>query len=84
MTAATECGYEIFPQPPYSPDLTSIKSHLHGTQYGIIESVFDRYLKYLDKCKLVLYYDMFVRVLIKLNVVFLKVQVRRYKQQCTL
>ena len=42
MTAATECGFEIPPHPPYSPDMApsdfylypKLKSHLHGTQYG--------------------------------------------------
>ena len=40
MTAATECGFEIFPYPPYLPDVApsdfylfpKLKSHLCGTQ----------------------------------------------------
>ena len=47
MTAATECGFEIFPHPPYSPDMAPSdfclfpkrKSHLCGTQYGSNEGV---------------------------------------------
>ena len=39
MTAATECGFEILPHPPYSPDMAPsdfylfpiLKSHLRGT-----------------------------------------------------
>ena len=43
MTAATECGFEILPHPPYSPDMAhsdfhlfpKLKSNLHGIQqYG--------------------------------------------------
>ena len=53
MTAATECGYEILPHPPYSPDMApsdfylfpKLKSHLRGTQYGsnvgVMEAVFE-------------------------------------------
>ena len=50
MTAATECGFEILPNPPYSPDMApsefylfqKLKSHLRGTQYGINEGVIER------------------------------------------
>jgi len=39
-SAATECGYELLPHPPYSPDLaasdfylfTKLKEHLRGSQ----------------------------------------------------
>ena len=53
MTAATECGFEILPHPPYSLDMApsdfylfqNQKSHLGGTQYesneGVIEAVND-------------------------------------------
>ena len=42
MTAATECGFEILPHPPYSPDMApsdfylfpKLNFHLRGTQYG--------------------------------------------------
>ena len=42
MTAATECGFEILPYPPYSLDMAisdfylfpKLKFHLCGTQYG--------------------------------------------------
>ena len=51
MTAATDCKFEIFPHPLYSPDMVpsnfylfpKLKSHLRGTQYisneGVIEAV---------------------------------------------
>ena len=47
MTAATECGFEILPHPPYSPDIApsdfymfpKMKSYLRGTQYGGNEGV---------------------------------------------
>ena len=40
MTATIECGFEILPHPPYSPDMApsdfylfpKLKSHLRGTQ----------------------------------------------------
>ena len=42
LSVATECGFEILPRPPYSPDITpsdfylfpTLKSHFHATQYG--------------------------------------------------
>ena len=42
MIVATECGFEILPNPPYSPDMApsdlylfpKLKFHLRGTQYG--------------------------------------------------
>ena len=52
MTAATECGFEVPPHPPNSPDMTpsgfylvpKLKSHLPFTQFrsnkGVIEAVF--------------------------------------------
>jgi len=50
-SAATECGYELLPHPPYSPDLApsdfylfpEMKEHLRGRQYtcdnDVIEAV---------------------------------------------
>ena len=46
MTAATECGFEIIPHPPYSPDMApsdlylfkKLKFHLRDTQAGSNES----------------------------------------------
>ena len=50
MTAATECGFQILPHPPYSPDVApsdfylfpKLKSH-RGTHYrgneGVVEAV---------------------------------------------
>ena len=42
MTAATECGLEVLPRPPYSPDMApsdfylfqKLKPNLRGTQFG--------------------------------------------------
>ena len=55
MTAGTECGFEILPHPPYSPDMApsdfylfpKLKSHLRGTQYGINEGIIEAVNKYL-------------------------------------
>ena len=55
MTAATECGFEILPHPPYSPDMAlshiylfpKLKSHLRGTQYGSNEGVREAVNEYL-------------------------------------
>ena len=41
MTAATECGFEVLPHPPYSPNMApsdfylfpKLKSNLRGTQF---------------------------------------------------
>ena len=49
MTAATECGFEILPHPPYSPNkapsefylLPKLKSHLGGSQYGSNKGVIE-------------------------------------------
>ena len=55
MTAATECGFEILPHPPYSPDMAPsdfylfpiLKSHLRGIQYGSNEGVIEAVNEYL-------------------------------------
>ena len=49
MTVATECGFEILPHLPYSPDMATsdfylfpkLKSHYGGTQYGSNEGVIE-------------------------------------------
>ena len=49
MTAATECGFEILPHPPYSPDMApsdfslfpKLKFYLCGTQYGSNEGIIE-------------------------------------------
>ena len=54
MTAATECGFEILPRLPNSPDIApsdfylfpKLKSHLRGTQYGINEGVIEAVTEY--------------------------------------
>ena len=55
MTAATEREFEIFPHPPYSPDMApsdfylfpKLKSHLQGTNYGTNEGVIEALNEYL-------------------------------------
>ena len=54
MTAATECEFEILPQPAYSDMgpfdfylFPKLKSHLRGTQYGSNEGVIDAVKEYL-------------------------------------
>ena len=47
MTAAAECGFEILPHPPYSPDMApsdfylfpNLKPHLRGSNEGLIEAI---------------------------------------------
>ena len=56
MTAATECGFEVLPQPPYSPDMApsdfclfpKLKSNLRGTQFGSNEGVIAAVNEYLE------------------------------------
>ena len=60
MTAATECGFEILPLPPYSPDLApsdfylfpKLKSHLRGAQYGSNKDVIEAVNEYLGTRKI--------------------------------
>ena len=55
MAAATECGFEILPHPPYSPDMApsdfylfpKLKFHLRDTQYGSNEDVIEAVNEYL-------------------------------------
>ena len=56
MTAATECGFEVLPHPPYSPDMApsdfylfpKLKSNLRGTQFGSKEGVIAAVNEYLE------------------------------------
>ena len=56
MTAATECGFETLPHPPYFPDTApsdfylfiKLKFHLRGTQYGSSEGVIEAVNEYLE------------------------------------
>ena len=56
MTAATECGFEVFPHPPYSPNMVpsdfylfpKLKSNLRGTQFGSNEGVIAAVNEYLE------------------------------------
>ena len=55
LTAATECGFEILPHSPYSPDMAPsdfylfpyLISYLHGTQYGSNEGIIEAVNEYL-------------------------------------
>ena len=59
MTAATECGFEVFPHPPYSPNMSpsdfylfpKLKSNLRGTQFGSNEGVIAAVNEYLEDQK---------------------------------
>ena len=65
MTAVTECGSEIFPHPPYSPDMApsdfylfpKLKSHLCGTQYGSNEGVIEAVNEYLGDQEKASYFE---------------------------
>ena len=56
MTAATECGFKVLPQPPYSPDMApsdfylfpKLKSNLRRTQFGSNEGVIAAVNEYLE------------------------------------
>ena len=56
MTAATECGLEVLPYPPYSPDMAAsdfymfpkLKSNLCGTQFGSQEGIIAAVNMYLE------------------------------------
>ena len=57
MTAVTECGFEVLPHPPYSPDIMApsdfylfakLKSNLCGTQFGSNEGVIAAVNEYLE------------------------------------
>ena len=65
MTAATECGFEILPHPPYSPDMAlsdfclfpKLKSHLRGTHYRSCEGVMEAVNEYLMDQEKSLYFE---------------------------
>ena len=65
MTAATECRFEILPQPPYSPDMApsdfylfpKLKSHLRGTQYGSDEGIIEAVNEYLGDQEKAFYFE---------------------------
>ena len=65
MTAATGCGFEILPHPPYSSDMApsdfslfpKLKSHLHGPQYGSNEGVIETANEYFGDQKKVFYFE---------------------------
>ena len=53
---ATECGFEVLPHPPYSPDMApsdfylfpKLKSNLRGTQFGSNEGIIAAVNEYLE------------------------------------
>ena len=57
MTAATECGFEVLPHPPYSPDMApsdfylfpKLKSNVRGKQFGSNEGVIAAVNEYLEE-----------------------------------
>ena len=65
MTAAAECGFEIFPHPQYSPDMSlsdfylfpKLKSHLRGTHYGSYEGVIEAVNEYFGDQEKSLYFE---------------------------
>ena len=65
MTAVTECGFEIIPHPPYSPDIapsdfnlfSKLKFHLRGTQYESNEGVKEVVNEYMGDQAKALYFE---------------------------
>ena len=61
MTAATDCGFEFHPHPPYSPSdfylFPKLKFHLRGTQYGSNEGVIEAVDKYLGDQEKAFYFE---------------------------
>ena len=55
MTAVSECGFEVLPHPPYSPDMAhsdfnlfpNLKCNLRGTQFGRKEGIIAAVSEYL-------------------------------------
>ena len=56
MAAVTECGFDVLPHPPYSPDMVpsdfylfqKLKFNLRGTQIGSNEGVIEAVNEYLE------------------------------------
>ena len=65
MTAATECGFDMLPEPPYSPDMApsgfylfpKLKFHLCGTQYESNEGVIGALHEYLGDQEKASYFE---------------------------
>ena len=65
MTAITECGFEILPDPPYSALMApsdfylfpKLKFHLRGTQNGSNEGVIEAVKEYLGYQKKAFYFE---------------------------
>jgi hypothetical protein len=53
MTALTDCGFEIFPHLPYSPDLAhylfpKLKTKLRGRSFGSNDGVMEAVNKFFE------------------------------------
>ena len=61
MTAATICGFEKLPHPPYSPDMApydpKLKSYVRGTQYRSNEGVIEAVYEYLGDQEKAFYFE---------------------------
>ena len=65
MTAATEYGFEILPEPPFSPVMTpsdfylsqKLKFHFRGTQYSSNEGVIEAVNEYLEDQEKAFYFE---------------------------
>ena len=61
LTAATECGFEIFTHPSLSPDMApsdfSSCTHLRGTQYGSNEGFIEAVNEYLGDPEKAFYFE---------------------------
>ena len=65
MASATECGFEILPEPSYSPDMApsdfylfpKLKFHLCGTQYESNEGVIGAVNEYLGDQEKASYFE---------------------------
>ena len=65
MAAATECGFEILPNPQYTSDMVpsdfylfpKLKPHLCGTQYGSNDGVKEAVNEYLGDQEKAFYFE---------------------------
>ena len=63
--AGPECGFEILPHPPYSPDMApsdfylfpKLKSHLRGTQNGSNEGLIEAVNEYFGNQEKAFYFE---------------------------
>jgi histone-lysine N-methyltransferase SETMAR len=65
MAAATDCGFEILPNPPYSPDLfpsdfylfSKLKTKLHCRRFGSNEGVMEAVNKFFEDQNIQFYFE---------------------------